>query len=116
MIETRKTEFFVTVENYFGDVTAHKTNGIVFNYKGRLLGIGLWSDESKSVWAPIDIKTGMGIGLTTRNPLDKKSEESMDNLIECFNEFASNEQKRRAKIIKAAYDAEPDIKRQVFGE
>ena len=51
--------------------------------------------------------------MTTRNPLDK--ENTLDDLIECFDDFCLDEQKRCAEKIKAAYDAEPDVKRQVFG-
>lgn len=116
MIETRKAEFFVVVENFNDGIRARKTNGVVFDYKGRIFGLDQWSDESKSVWMPIDIKTGMDIGMTSQNPLDDKGEKIMDDLIECFDEFELEKQKRYAKIIQTAYDAFPDIKRQVFGE
>ena len=114
-METRKAEFFVAVGNLNDVIGVRKTNGVVFDYKGRLFGLDEFSDESKGVWMPMDIKTGMNIGVTGRNPLDDKGEEFMDDLIECFNEFELEKQKWCAKIIKAAYDANPDIKRQVFG-
>lgn len=116
-MKTRKAEFFIVVENFFNDgIRVRKTSGVVFDYKGRLCGLDLWSDGSNSIWGPIDIKTGMYIGKTSRNPLDDKNEELMDELIERFDEFDLEKQKRCAKIIKAAYDANPDMKRQVFGE
>ena len=114
-MKTRKAEFFVAVGNLNDVIGVRKTNGVVFDYKGRLFGLDQLSDESKGVWLPMDIKTGMNIGVTGRNPLDDKGEEFMDDLIECFNEFELEKQKWCAKIIKAAYDANPDIKRQVFG-
>lgn len=115
-MKTRKAEFFVTVGNFNDGIRARKVNGVVFDYKGRLFGLDKFSDESIGVWMPMDIKTGMNIGVTGRNPLNDKGEEFMDFLIECFDEFELEKQKQCAKIIKAAYDANPDIKRQVFGK
>lgn len=108
-MDARPAEFFIILAE-----EPHKVKGVVFNYKGRLLGVndGVKGGET-IVWSPIGIKTGMSIGLTTRNPLDK--ENTLDDLIECFDDFCLDEQKRCAEKIKAAYEANPDVKRQVFG-
>ena len=110
-MEAKKAEFFMIL-----DGEPYKVKGAVFDYKGRLIGA---STNETPFWALIDIKTGMFIGVFFDNPLDPDVKINIDELLENFDDidcFYADSRARCAEKIKAAYDAEPDVKRQVFGE
>ena len=114
-MEAKKAEFFIIIGE-----EPDKVKGVVFNHKGRLLGIN--SDEKPiPFWLLVDIKTGLVVNLCFYNPLDSENEKSVDELLDDFdNTDRINAYKdlraRNAEKIKAAYEANPDVKRQVFGE
>ena len=118
----RQAEFFIAWAydwERIGEesINIEKVNGVVFRYKGKLLGARIDFNGVNFAWWTIDIKTGLIIGVTGFNPCTKGNEAEIDLMLEDFHEIEEKARNKRfAEAMERMYDKHPDIKRQVFGE
>jgi len=113
-MEARPAEFFITD---VGTDEVYKINGVVFKRQGRLLGTCFRFYSSGFEWLTYDIKTGLCVSSYGSYPTTEKAIAYFDERIKCFDEAITEaDENHYAAMIKKAYDANPDIKRQVFGE
>lgn len=112
-MDVKPSEFFIT------DVCAdevRKVSGVVFKRKSRLLTARIRFYSGGFVWFTHDVKTGLCVVASDYYPATEQTIERLDEEIKRFDKaIPKGERKHYAAMIKKAYDANPDVKRQVFG-
>ena len=113
-MDVKPAEFFIMD---VGTDEVHKINGVVFKRQGRLLGTCFRFYSGGFVWFTHDVKTGLCVDASDYYPATDKAIATLDEEIKRFNKaIPKEERKHYAAMIKKAYDAHPDVRRQVFGE
>ena len=113
-MDVKPAEFFI-MDRAAGKV--HKVSGVVFKRKSRLLAACIRFYSDSFVWFTHDVKTGLCVDASDYYPATDKAIATLDEEIKRFNKaIPKEERKHYAAMIKKAYDANPDMKRQVFGE
>ena len=112
-MDVKPAEFFITDA---GADEVYKINGVVFNRQGRLLGSCIRFYSSSFEWLTYDIKTGLCVSDYCFYPATEQGIAYLDEMLKGFDEALTDaDEKHYAAMIKKAYDANPDVRRQVFG-
>ena len=113
-MEAKISDFFV-IDDIEGNPKRRKTNGVVFEHEGRIIGRNFTNCLGYGNWENYDIKTGLPVEigwifLDEDEKLNKLLYQHLDSVnYKDWDERCANE-------IKKAYDEHPEIKRQVFEE
>lgn len=113
-MDVKPVEFFITD---VGTDEVHKINGVIFKRQGRLLGACIRFYSSSFEWLTYDIKTGLCVSDYCFYPATEQGIAYLDKRIKEFDKVLTEvDEKHYGSMIKKAYDANPDVRRQVFGE
>ena len=112
------TDFFVVVFNPLPLSTTKLSNGFVQEVDGRLIGFWTGIYNNQKILNIYDIETGLSMGAIQREFSDIEEIEAYTERFDKDMALEGNAELKKncVEAIKKAYDAHPEIKRQVFGE
>lgn len=113
------TDFFVVVIHPYNPLSTTKlSNGFVQEVDGRLIGFWTGIYNNQKILNIYDIETGLSMGAIQREFSDIEEIEAYTERFDKDMALEGNAELKKncVEAIKKAYDAHPEIKRQVFGE